>query len=305
MDKKQTQFSWFLLLCLSLIWGSSFILMKRGMYTEAGETVFTDTQVGSLRMAIASLVMLFFGIRHLRKITGIRQVGYLLMVGFFGNFFPAYLFTYAETGINSGLAGILNSFTSFFTVLIGFLFFRQYIIRKQVLGLLLAFAGICLLVGNSVFEKGASFSLVHIGAIVLATVMYAISLNTIKHKLQMFGSLQIASLSFTFLFIPSWIMLFATGTHRTLQQNSHAMESLGFIMILSVVGTCLALLIFNRVIALKSAVFASSVTYIIPVVAVLMGVAFNKEAVLLWQIAGMVVIVAGVYIANNAIVKKG
>lgn len=292
-----------MLVVLGIIWGSSFILMKRGMFTPDGEAVFSDVQVGSLRMAIASLVMLPFGLLQMRKIKSFKQVGFLLVVGFCGNFFPAFLFTFAETKMNSGLAGILNSFTSFFTIIIGYFLFKQGIIARQVGGLILAFLGICLLVGHSVFGDSEPVPFLNIGAIILATVMYGTSLNTIKYRLQDFTSLQIASLSFSLLLIPAWITFFLWDVPRTMKASKFAYESLGYISILSVIGTCLALLIFNRIIALKSAVFASSVTYVIPVVAVLMGSVFNKEAVSWIQVLGMVVIVAGVYIANSSFKK--
>lgn len=293
-----------MLVILGVIWGSSFILMKRGMFTITGEVVFSDVQVGSLRMAIASLVMLPFGLIHLRKIKQFKEVLFLLIVGFCGNFFPAYLFTFAETEMNSGLAGILNSFTSFFTIFIGFFLFKQQIVARQVLGLILAFAGICLLVGHSVFSDTHRVPVVHIGAIILATLFYGTSLNTIKHRLQQFSALQIASISFSFLALPAWIMLFVSKVPHTIKTSPHAINSLGYIAVLSIVGTCLALLLFNRIIAVKSAVFASSVTYVIPVVAVIIGALYNKEAVSLIQVLGMCVIVSGVYIANSVVKRN-
>lgn len=288
-----------MLIVLGLIWGSSFILMKRGMYTLDGEIVFSDVQVGSLRMGIASLVMLPFGLVHLKKINQFKDVLFLLIVGFCGNFFPAYLFTFAETEMNSGLAGILNSFTSFFTIILGYLLFNQKIIMRQVLGLLLAFGGICLLVGHSVLSNSHHVPIIHIAAIILATLFYGTSLNTIKHRLQQFSALQIASISFSFLAIPAWILIFVSGVPRTIQTSPYALNSLGYIAILSIVGTCFALLLFNRIIALKSAVFASSVTYVIPVVAVIIGAYFNKEMISWIQILAMIVVVSGVYVANS------
>ena len=290
--------SWLFLFILALIWGSSFILMKRGMYDEAGAPIFSDTQVGALRMAIAGLVMLPLGLMNLRKIRNWKLVAYLLLVGTCGNFFPAFLFTFAETKLSSGLAGMLNSFTPFFTLILGFLFFKQKIRLKQVVGLFVAFVGICILVGvlnNAPLE----ISLLHVSAILLATVMYATSLNTIKFKLSEFKSLEIASLSFTFLAIPAWIVTLSLNTSSVLKTNEHAFDALFYIAILSIFGTCLALLLFNRIIALKSPMFASSVTYMIPIVAVILGVFLNHEQFHVSQFLGMVVIVGGVYLVNS------
>ncbi len=290
--------SWFFLVILALIWGSSFILMKKGMYDESGGAIFSDSQVGALRMAIAGLVMLPFGLMNLKKITNWKQVLYLLIVGTCGNFFPAFLFTFAETKLSSGLAGMLNSFTPFFTLILGFLIFKQKIRLKQVVGLLIAFTGICILVGI-LNDEPMEISMLHVGAILLATLMYGTSLNTIKYKLSEFKSLEIASLSFTFLAIPSWIVTLSLDTTSVLKTNSHAYEALFFISILSVFGTCLALLLFNQIIALKSPMFASSVTYMIPIVAVLLGVFLNHEKFHVSQFLGMIVIVGGVYLVNS------
>lgn len=290
--------SWLLLILLACIWGSSFILMKRGMISLDGSPIFSDAQVGALRMSIAGLVMLPFGWMARKKITSMKQVLSLLVVGFFGNFFPAFLFTFAETKLSSGLAGMLNSFTPFFTLLIGWMIFKQGLKWQQVLGLIIAFGGIVLLVGLGDTTTSKE-DFIYIGAIMLATVMYGTSLNTIKHTLSAFKSWEITALAFSLVAIPAWLSSYFTGTFEVISTNKNALEGLGFITILSVVGTCLALVIFNRVIALKSAVFASSVTYVIPIVAVLMGVMFLKESFHVMQLAGMLVVISGVYIANS------
>ena len=290
--------SWLTLFILAGIWGASFILMKRGMYDENGGTIFSDSQVGALRMAIAGLVMFPFGIMNLRKIKQFKQVVYLVIVGTCGNFLPAFLFTFAETKLSSGLAGMLNSFTPFFTLILGYLFFKQQIRMKQVLGLMIAFLGICILVGI-LNNEPLEISMLHVGAILLATLMYATSLNTIKFKLSAFKSLEIASLSFTFMVIPAWIVTLSLDTTSVFKTNQHAYEALGYISILSIFGTCLALLLFNQIIALKSPMFASSVTYMIPIVAVILGVLLNHEQFHISQFLGMIVIVGGVYLVNS------
>lgn len=290
--------SWLTLFILAGIWGASFILMKRGMYDENEQPIFSDSQVGALRMAIAGLVMLPFGIMNLRKINQFKEVVYLIIVGTCGNFLPAFLFTFAETKLSSGLAGMLNSFTPFFTLILGYLFFKQQIRMRQVLGLMIAFLGICILVGI-LNNEPLEISMLHVGAILLATLMYATSLNTIKFKLSRFKSLEIASLAFTFMAIPAWIVTLSLDTTSVFKTNEHAYEALGYISILSIVGTCLALLLFNQIIALKSPMFASSVTYMIPIVAVILGFFLNNEQFHISQFLGMIVIVGGVYLVNS------
>ena len=295
--EKRTTFSWILLILLSIIWGSSFILMLRGMQTSDGKAIFSDVQVGALRMTIAGLAMLPFGLFVIRKVKSWRLFFALLIVGCCGNFFPAFLFTYAETGISSGMTGMLNSFTSFFTIIIGYTIFKQSVSSRQVFGLVVAFVGICLLVGSTVLDGSVSWP--HIGAVVLATVLYATSLNTIKYECQSLKSLEITALAFTFVALPALIVSYFSGAFTVLKTNPNAWNGLGYIAILSLVGTCMAVVLFNRIIALKSAVFASSVTYLIPIVAVVIGCFWNKEIIQWQQILGMLVIIGGVALANR------
>jgi drug/metabolite transporter (DMT)-like permease len=271
--------------------------MKRGMHTEEGEAIFSDVQVGALRMLIAGLVLAPFAVRHVRKIKTWKQFISLSIVGFSGNFFPAFLFTYAETGLSSGFAGMLNSFTPIFTIIIGFLVFKVRLSVIQLVGVLIGTTGIVLLMiaGKSISMTGTWF---HIMAIVLATLMYAISLNTIKHTLQMFKAIEITSLAFFIVLIPAAIANLTFGTAQTFQQNPHALEGLGYITILSVVGTALAVILFNKIISISSALFASSVTYFIPIVAVLIGLYFGER--ISWgQVGSMGIVLIGVFIINT------
>lgn len=295
--------SWILLIVLACIWGSSFILMKRGMHTADGAPIFSDMQVGALRMIIAGCVMLPFCFRAYKRISSTKEIISLLVVGFSGNFFPAFLFTYAETELPSGLAGMLNSFTPFFTLIIGWAIFRQKLVLRQFLGLIIAFIGILFLVGFG-GEGGFSGSFLHVGAVILATLFYAISLNTIKHTLSKFTSLEITAVAFSFLLIPALCVGWITDVTGTLETNENGLEGLGYIAILSVVGTAIALLLFNRIIQLTSAVFASSVTYFIPIVAVIMGVVFNHEHFQLTQLLGMGIVLVGVFIVNTKFGQK-
>lgn len=288
--------SFLLLLVLACIWGSSFILMKKGMYTLDGEVIFTAPQVGALRMLIAGLALSPFAVMHVKKIKTWKQFVALSIVGFTGNFFPAFLFTYAETGLSSGFAGMLNSFTPIFTILIGFMIFKVRLNFIQLIGVFIGTSGIVLLMiaGKSLSMTGTWF---HILAIVLATFMYAISLNTIKHTLQMFTAIEITSLAFFIVLIPAAIANFTFGTAQTFQTSEHALHGLGYITILSLVGTAFAVVLFNRIISVSSALFASSVTYFIPIVAVLIGLYFGEK--ISWgQVGSMLIVLIGVFIVN-------
>ena len=285
-----------LLLLLACIWGSSFILMKRGMESLDGHTIFSDFQVAALRMCIASVVLLPITIYNYRKLTNWKDVISLATVGTCGNFIPAFLFTYAETELSSGYAGMLNSFTPIFTLLIGGLIFQQKLNANQFIGVLIAFSGmVFLMYAGQQLDNAGTWK--HIGAILLATILYGVSLNTIKYRLSHLRSMEITSLSFGILLIPGLIAVFYGDVLNIFMGNTYAGEGLLFISILSIVGTALALIVFNRVIALTSTIFASSVTYLIPIVAVIIGYFFG-ESINMLQILAMLVVLVGVFIAN-------
>jgi drug/metabolite transporter (DMT)-like permease len=270
--------------------------MKKGMEAEDGTPVFSDAQVGALRMFLASSALLPLGIRYLGKINSLKSLLALSIVGFSGNFFPAFLFTYAESGISSGFAGMLNSFTPIFTILIGLAVFKAKLTAIQLIGILVGTVGIYFLVmaGQGVSMTG-NWS--HVGAVILATLLYGISLNTIKYTLQQFTALEITSLAFTIIFLPSLFAVWNFDAVTTLNTNPNAPESLVFIGILALIGTALAVILFNRLISSSSAIFASSVTYFIPIVAVLIGFNFG-EKISLGQVLAMCVILSGVSLIN-------
>jgi len=293
--KNETK-GWLLLLILAVIWGSSFILMKKSMFTDSEDAIFSDQQVGSLRMLIAGLVLLPFGISAIKKIVSFKIFLSLAIVGFFGNFFPAFLFTYAETGISSGFTGMLNSFTPIFTVLIGYFVFKVHLNLLQIFGVALGTFGIYFLMSSGL-DISATGTWLHVGAVVIATLCYAISLNTIKHTLQSINPIAITSLAFLIVLIPALLCALYFDTFHAFSSNKYAMDGLKALTLLSVVGTALAVIIFNRLISITSALFASSVTYFIPIVAVLIGVYF-KESISFYQICAMLVILIGVLFVN-------
>jgi drug/metabolite transporter (DMT)-like permease len=293
---KQETKSVLLLIMLACIWGSSFILMKKGMFDGDHNPIFSDKQVGALRMFLAGLVLLPFALRAVKKVKDWKVWLALLASGLFGNFIPAFLFTYAEQGVSSGYAGMLNSFTPIFTLLIGFLFFQNKLTPIQLLGVFIGTIGIIILStsGDLQANKGTYY---HIFAIIFATLLYGISLNLIKYKLSHFKAIEISSLAFLTVFVPATFSIIYFDAWGTLNSNPHAIGALGYIAILSVVGTAFAVIIFSHIITISSTLFASSVTYLIPIVAVLIGFAF-KEAINPWQVVAMFIILIGVFIAN-------
>ncbi len=300
--------NWGLLLILAIIWGSSFILMKRGMFTMNGEAIFSSHQVAALRMTIAGIVLLPFAIKGLKQIQSVKEVVLLTIVGLSGNFLPSYLFTYSQTGVSSGYAGMLNSLTPIFTMLISLIVFKSRLTYIQLIGLTIGSTGIIMLVisgSNSVENLKLNGTWLHILAIVLGTLCYAISITTIKFTMQKFKAIEITSLAFLMVLIPSVFSFFQLNTISTIQLNIHALEGLGYIATLSVFGTAIAVLLFNKLISDSSTLFASSVTYFIPIVAILIGISFGEQINIL-QIGAMIIVLLGVFIANywSMIFKK-
>ena len=266
------------------------------MYTEDHELIFSDTQVASLRMFIAAVVLFPFALRAIRRIESMKEFLLLAIVGTCGNFFPAFLFTYAETGLSSGFAGMLNSFTPIFALVIGFAVFHERLTRLQMLGVLIGTVGVVLLMvaGKNLSMTGGWG---HIIAIIIATLCYAISLNTIKYTMQKFKSFEITSLSFLIILLPSAFIAWQQGAIETMQTNEYAMDGMVYLIVLSIVGTAFAVIVFNKLVTISSVLFASSVTYLIPIFAVVIGLSFG-EHISAAQVGAMGVVFAGIFTAN-------
>ena len=281
---------------LACIWGSSFILMKRGMFSPDGAAVFSSAQVASLRIFMASVVFLPLLPQLLRKLQHKRDLLFFAVVGLGGNLIPAFLFTYAEQTLDSGIAGIMNSFTPIFTIIVGVLLFQTKINTQQIIGTLIGFGGITWLIFLSTPVQ-SGFQLAPAMAILLATFLYGLSLNTIKHKLSNYSAIQVATGGFSLAFLPAFIGLFLFDTPQVFFTKQEALASFGYISILGLVGTAFAVVLFNHIIAQTTAVAASTVTYFIPIIAVAIGV-WNGEHFIWQQLLSMLVIIIGVLLVN-------
>lgn len=283
--------NWCILIALALIWGSSFILMKRGM------VVYASDEVAALRIFIAFLVLTPLIFTHLKR-SQLKFWPAFLGMGMLGNFMPAFLFTKAETVISSSLAGMLNSLTPLFTLLFGVLLFKVKTKFLNVLGILIGFIGaIGLLIAGKAENMGnnLSFGLF----VVLATVFYALSVNIIKRFLNEVPPITATVWALSFIGPLAGIYLF-TGTHFTehLQTHPQALSSLGYVSVLAVFGTAFSVIIFNVLIRNTNALFASSVTYLIPIVAMCWGI-FDGEEVLFQHFMWIGLILLGVYLVNK------
>lgn len=270
--------------------------MKKGMYGNNGEPIFSAPQVGSLRMLIASSVLLPWAIKGWQSLQSKKDILYFSIVGTCGSFLPAFLFTFAETGITSGLAGMLNSFTPIFTIFLGLLIFQQRLNSYQYIGVSIGTIGIILLVLSGK-QSSLSGDTTHILAVIAATLLYAISLSTIKYKLQHYSSMQVTSISLSLIWIPAFLIVLLMDTPTVILENDLASDGLYAIIVLALFGTAIATILFNATIRLSSALFASSVTYLMPIVSVLIGWRFG-EVITAAQIGSMFIILLGILLAN-------
>lgn len=280
---------WVILVALALIWGSSFILIKKGL---VGLNPF---QLGSLRIIFCAVFLLIIGFRSLAAIH-LHQWKYIALTSLFGTFIPAYLFAIAETKVSSSICSILNSLTPLNTLILGALVFGLNFRRSQILGIIIGLLGTAILIFNGNMH-GVSEDYSYSVLVLIATVCYATNVNLIKRFLSDVKPLSITTGNFLVMLIPAIAILFCTDftAKMDLPATQHAML---YVMILGIVGTGVANVIFYKLIQISSPIFASSVTYLIPIVACLWGL-LDNEMLTPMQFFGAFIILIGVYLANK------
>lgn len=282
-----------LLILLALIWGTSFILMKRGLL------VFSAGELGSVRVAAAAVFLLPLA---LTKLKGLKNRHYLklFLSGMMGVFVPAFLFAFAQTELESSVTGILNSLTPILTLLIGVWLFQQPFRRQSIVGIVLGLAGTVILVlANSGGHFGGfnAFALL----VIFACLFYATNVNYIKYRIPDLNALTITSVSLLLIGPLAMVYLFGFTefTHK-MESAAGAWTALGYILLLSFMSTSLATIIFNKLVKMTSPIYTSSVTYLIPIVAVLWGLV-DGERLFAGHFLGMAAIIGGVYLANRKV----
>ena len=284
---------WMALVLLMIIWGSSFILIKRGLVS------FSSMEVGALRISISFAVLAPFFLKRIKRVP-LYKLKYFALAGVVGNGIPPFLFAIAQTRIDSYLAGVLNSLTPLFTLLVGVIFFSIRTRWINVIGVIIGLAGavgLLTAVHNPQIGNGALYGLI----VVAATIFYAFNMNIIKKFLVGFDALTITSVVFTIIGIPAVIYLFAgTGFVETMALGVKSWESLGYITILAVLGTAMSMIVHNWLIRRTSALFASTVTYMMPIVSIFWGLV-DGEALLIIYLLWIGIILAGVYMANRSV----
>ncbi len=291
MENKRSPLAVILLLVLALIWGTSFILMKKGL------AVFPPGQVAALRVTVAGIILLPLALLKWRE-TRITQQPKLFLSGMMGVFVPAFLFVKAQQHIDSSVAGILNTLSPLWTMIMGALFYKQIFKRPAVLGILLGLTGTVILMVSRSGGHALGFNWYGL-LIVLACSFYGFNLNFVKFNLADLRSLTITSISVVLTAPLGAIYLFGFTDFLTILNTSpEAMKAVGFIMLLALMSTAVAGYIFNKLVKMTTPLFASTVTYIMPVVSVMWGV-LDGEHLYFSHYAGMAAILAGVYLANR------
>ena len=275
---------WVLLVLLSVIWGSSFILIKKSLEH------FNPYEVGALRVLIAGIILLPLAILNIRKFPK-KNLKWLILAAVTGNFIPMFLFPIAETEVSSSIAGIINSMMPIFVIIVGALLWKFQTSKRQVIGVIISFTGACILAFSG--GEGGEFKLIPILLLLLATLFYAISTTTVKSKLSDVPAKILSAFVFSFvLILPSVIALVFAGFFNNLQVNSGFWEGLGFVSLLSIFGTGLAMMLNYKLLSVSTPLFASTVTLLMPVVAIVWGL-LDGEKLTLMQGFGGVIILAG------------
>ncbi|MCI5080262.1 MAG: EamA family transporter [Saprospiraceae bacterium] len=291
LDNNISLRSWATLFLLSIIWGTSYILIKKGV------EVYSPYQVACLRLSISALAFLPVLVPIWKKIDWSKW-GYLLLVGLTGTAIPSFMFPIAQTEISSSVAGILNSLTPLFTMVLGILIFSASFNWAKLLGVILGLVGAAglIIMGNQVGLKGNMwFSLF----VVIGCICYATSGNTVGVYLRNMKSVTISAVSFVMVGIPAAIILFtATDFMTTLHSHPEGWTALGYITLLALASTVFASILFFKLIQDTNPLFSSTVSYLVPAVAVLWGF-LDGETISVMHFLAMILILLGVYLSRN------
>jgi drug/metabolite transporter (DMT)-like permease len=288
---KNANSKWLYLMVLALIWGSSFILIKKSLLG------LSPYQLGALRTIITGVFLFTVGLKSLKSIKK-REWKWVVLSGFLGSFFPAFFFAIAQTEIDSAVASILNSLVPLNTVLLGFAVFKIASTKRQILGVIIGFIGTSILILKGA-ELNPNQNYLYAGFVIVSTGMYALNVNIIKKYLQFAKPLSIATGNYVAIIIPALVVLCFTDffSENTYTHPDFKM-SLVYVVILSFFGTALAKVLFNTLVQMSTPVFASSVTYLMPVVALVWGL-LDGEGFSLTQGLGSLVILVGVYLSHR------
>ncbi len=287
---------WILLLVLSIIWGSSFILIKKSLEH------FNPYQVGALRVLIAGLMLFPIAIPNLKKFPK-ANLKWLIIAGVSGNFIPMFLFPIAETEISSSIAGIINSMMPIFVIIVGAVLWKFSTSRKQLIGVFISFFGAIILALGG--QEGLNIKIFPIFLLLLATFLYAVSTTTVKSKLAHIPAKILSAYVFSFvLFLPSLIALVISGFFQNFEASKSDFIGLGYVSLLSIFGTGLAMMMNYRLLNISTPLFASTVTLLMPIVAVIWGILDGEKLTLNQAFGGMIILVGLLFLRVKPISKE-
>lgn len=282
---------WLYLILLSLIWGSSFILIKKGLLG------LTPVQLGAIRIIFTAFFLFIVGFN---RITSIKRKAWkwIILTGLLGTFFPAFLFAFAETEIDSSVASILNSLVPLNTIILGFLVFKIESTKRQFLGVFIGLLGtVFLILSGASINPDQNYT--YVVFVIIATLMYATSVNILKRYLQDMPALTIAVGNFAAILIPALIILISSGFFKAEVLEAPTLKpALLYMLVLSLFGTAIAKVLFNKLVHIATPVFASSVTYLMTIVAVFWGV-LDGERFSFIQALATLIILLGIYLSNK------
>ncbi|WAC01256.1 DMT family transporter [Lacinutrix neustonica] len=282
---------WVYLLILSVIWGTSFILIKKGLLG------LTPYQLGALRTFFTGLFLFSVGFNRIKTIKK-KDWKWIIIYGFLGSFIPAFLFAIAETEIDSAVVSVLNSLVPLNTVLMGLAVFKITSTKRQILGVIIGFVGTSILILKGA-ELNPNQNYLFAGFVIVSTVMYAANVNIIKRYLQDVKPLTIAVGNYVPIIIPALAILFFTDFFSAENFSASLFRtSILYVIVLSLFGTALAKVLFNKLVQLSTPVFASSVTYIMPIVALSWGLLDGEKFTLIQGFATLIILI-GVWLANK------
>ena len=281
---------WIYLISLSLIWGTSFILIKKALIG------LTPTQLGSLRIIFSSIIIFIFAWNTLKLISN-KEWKWIIISAFLGSFFPAFLFAFAETEIDSAVASILNSLVPLNTVIIGAIVFKIASSKKQIIGVVVGLIGTYLLIDGGI-KLNPDQNYLYAGLVILCSFLYGFNVNIIKKYLNDIPAVTIAAGHFSVIFIPAIIIFYFSGFNTDQIYDPITLKSIGYVLILSAFGTALAKVLFNKLVQISTAVFASSVTYSLLIVSLFWGI-LDGELFSFNQLMATALIVLGVLLSSR------
>ena len=286
---------WFYLIALSLIWGSSFILIKKALVgLEA-------SQLGSLRIIFSSIFIFLIAWRNIFSIKKIEWK-WITISAFLGSFFPAFLFAFAEKEIDSSVASIINSIVPLNTLILGMIIFKIESTKRQIIGVLIGFFGTYLLISSGL-KLNPDQNYNYAGLVILCSFLYALNVNIIKKYLQHLSALTITVGHFTAIIFPAILVFLFSDFEFSSLEKDEVKTSIFYVFILALFGTALAKIIFNKLIKISSPVFASSVTYSMLIVSIFWGIV-DGEKFSIYQLIATIIIVFGVILTNKKVKIK-